>query len=50
VNFWDRKVVAVSIGRTTAEALKKAGVENILLADEPDEFAMLAKLHDYFMD
>jgi uroporphyrinogen-III synthase len=50
VNIWDRKMVAVSIGLTTAEALKKAGVENILLADEPDELAMLTKLHDFLMD
>jgi len=50
VNFWDRKMVAVSIGRTTFEALKKAGVQTILLADEPNESAMLAKLHEYLKE
>jgi uroporphyrinogen-III synthase len=50
VNFWERKMVAVSIGRTTFEKLKMAGVETILLADEPNERAMLAKLDEYLKD
>jgi uroporphyrinogen-III synthase len=47
VNHWDRKTVAVSIGHSTSEALTKAGVETILIADEPNELSMLVKLHDY---
>ena len=47
VNQWDKNRVAVSIGHTTSEALTKAGVERILIADEPNEIAMLSKLHDF---
>jgi uroporphyrinogen-III synthase len=47
VNNWDKEMVAVSIGHTTSEALKKAGVGTILIADEPNELAMLGKLHDF---
>ncbi len=47
VNKWDSKRVAVSIGHTTSAALKNAGVEIILIADEPNEIAMLTTLRDY---
>jgi uroporphyrinogen-III synthase len=47
VNQWNSKLVAVSIGHTTSEALKNAGVENILVANEPNELSMLARLQEY---
>jgi len=50
VNNWDKKMVAVSIGHTTSVALTKAGVETILIADEPNELSMLGKLHDFLMN
>jgi uroporphyrinogen-III synthase len=47
VNNWDKKMVAVSIGHTTSVALTKAGVETILIADEPNELSMLGKLQHF---
>jgi uroporphyrinogen-III synthase len=47
VNNWNAKNVAVSIGHTTSDALKKAAVENILVAKEPNELSMLFKLQEY---
>ncbi len=50
VNSWNDKMVAVSIGHTTADALKNAGVKIILVADEPNELSMVCKLYDYLKD
>jgi uroporphyrinogen-III synthase len=47
VNNWDKKMVAVCIGHTTSEALTKAGVETVLIAEEPNEISMLGKLQHF---
>jgi uroporphyrinogen-III synthase len=49
VNEWRTGTVAVSIGLTTSQTLRKSGVENTLVAAEQNETAMMAAMHQYFL-
>jgi uroporphyrinogen-III synthase len=49
VNEWRTGTVAVSIGTTTSQTLRKSGVENTLVAAEQNETAMMAAMHQYFL-
>lgn len=47
INTWNKGTLGVCIGNTTADALKRKGVNIILVADMPDEMEMLATMEQF---